>query len=119
MELGDYAEAIKNYEKAVQKASVKNAGQLEVAKKVEALCQIIKCHILKGDKEKENDYKKYFDEVLEVCKSNPTNKKINNHRKGLMDFIDEQKERNNNKESNKFIKLYNDDSFDSEDYDDN
>jgi hypothetical protein len=39
------------------------------------------------------------------------NKKINNYRKGLMDFIEEQKERNKNKETNKFIKLYDEEEF--------
>ena len=107
MELGDFKEAILNYEKSAQRAvEFKNP-----AKKVQAFCQIVKCYILKGGEDKENEYKKYFDEILDICKADPMNKKVNNHRKGLMDFIEEQKERNKSKETNKFIKLYNEEEF--------
>jgi hypothetical protein len=62
MELGNFKEAILNYEKSSQRAvEFKNP-----AKKVQAFSQIVKCYILKGGEDKENEYKKYFDEILEV-----------------------------------------------------
>jgi hypothetical protein len=73
--------------------------------KVEAFCLLIKVHILRGGSDDDSDFKKYFDEVLKVCQKEPENKKINNHRLSLMEFVEEQKLKNKSREESKFNKF--------------
>ena len=77
LELNKYNDAIKNYEKCAQRA----IEFKDKVRKVDAYCQLIKAHILKEGDDKEDEYKKYLDEILEICQEEPRNKKIHGHRK--------------------------------------
>ena len=101
VELNKYDDAIKNYERSAQRA----IECKDLHGKVEAFCQLIKAFILKGGIENDEGFKKYFDEVLKICQEEPDNQKINDQRKGLMEFIDNQKLKNKRQEENKFNKF--------------
>ena len=101
MELDNFDLAIKNYEKSAQRS-------IEIKKtssKVEAFTQIVKAHIIKNKGENENDYKKYIDEIMNVSKDDPSNKKVNFFRKGLTDFIEFHRQKIKAKEANPYLKL--------------
>ena len=101
MELDNYEEAIKNYNKSAQRAvEIKKTSS-----KVEAFAQIVKAHIIKNKGENEEDYKKYIDEIMNISKDDPADKKVNFFRKGLTDFIELHRQKIKAKEKNPYLRL--------------
>lgn len=100
VELGNFDEAIRSYERSAQRSiECKN-----LLGKVEAYCQLIKAFILKGI-DNDEGYKKYLDEVIKICQEHPEDEMINALRTGLMEFIEHQKAKNKRIEENKLNKF--------------